>query len=114
MGRTDWDRILSIDPSSLTDDDMEDVYPAVISCDVDEISDVHNLRTLMKLSQEILQFKDSQVKIIILLFFFIQITIIGHCCCYRQGCRLIKDNVLSVSSMPEYLLFEYYCLLLMG
>lgn len=65
MGRTDWDRILSVDPSSLTDDDMEDLYPAMISCDVDEISDVHNLRILMKLSQEILQYKDNQVTTII-------------------------------------------------
>ncbi|OAD55251.1 hypothetical protein WN48_05217 [Eufriesea mexicana] len=66
MGRSDWDRILSADPSSLTDDDMEDLYPAMISCDVDEISDVHNLRTLMKLSQEILQYKDSQVESLLL------------------------------------------------
>lgn len=65
MGRTDWDRILSVDPSSLTDDDMEDLYPAMISCDVDDISDIHNLRILMKLSQEVLQYKDNQVKIII-------------------------------------------------
>ncbi|KOC58823.1 Centrosomal protein of 290 kDa [Habropoda laboriosa] len=66
MGRIDWDRILSADPSSLTDDDMEDLYPAMISCDVDEISDVHNLRTLMKLSQEILQYKDNQVESLLL------------------------------------------------
>ncbi|XP_034174302.2 centrosomal protein 290kDa [Osmia lignaria lignaria] len=66
MGRTDWDHILSIDPSSLTDDDMEDLYPAMISCDVDEISDIHNLRTLMKMSQEILQYKDNQVESLLL------------------------------------------------
>lgn len=65
MGRTDWDHLLSTDPSSLTDDDMEDFYPAIVSCDVDDISDIHNLRTLIKLSQEILQYKDHQVKIII-------------------------------------------------
>ncbi|CAK9795503.1 Centrosomal protein of 290 kDa [Anthophora quadrimaculata] len=66
MGRIDWDRILSADPSSLTDDDIEDLYPAMISYDVDEISDVHNLRTLMKLSQEILQYKDNQVESLLL------------------------------------------------
>ncbi|XP_017893114.1 centrosomal protein of 290 kDa [Ceratina calcarata] len=66
MGRTDWDRIFSADPSSLTDDDMEALYPAIISCDVDEISDTHNLRTLMKLSQEILQYKDNQVESLLL------------------------------------------------
>ncbi|XP_076656438.1 centrosomal protein 290kDa [Halictus rubicundus] len=66
MGRTDWERILTSDPSSLTDDDIEDFYPTLISCDVDEISDVHNLRTLMKLSQEILQYKDNQVESLLL------------------------------------------------
>ncbi|XP_054003238.1 centrosomal protein of 290 kDa isoform X1 [Hylaeus anthracinus] len=66
MGRTDLDRILSIDPSSLTDDDMEDLYPAMISCDVDEISNLHNLRVLMKVSQEILQYKDNQVESLLL------------------------------------------------
>ncbi|KAK1134937.1 hypothetical protein K0M31_007703 [Melipona bicolor] len=66
MGRTDWDRILSVDPSSLTDDDMEDLYPAMISCDVDEISNIHNLRILMKLSQEVLQYKDNQVESLLL------------------------------------------------
>ncbi|XP_076288209.1 centrosomal protein 290kDa [Lasioglossum baleicum] len=66
MGRTDWERILASDPSSLTDDDIEDFYPTLISCDVDEISDVHNLRTLMKLSQEILQYKDNQVESLLL------------------------------------------------
>nr|XP_031834342.1 centrosomal protein of 290 kDa isoform X1 [Nomia melanderi] len=66
MGRTDWERILTADPSSLTDDDMEDLYPTIISCDVDEIGDVHNLRTLMKLSQEILQYKDNQVESLLL------------------------------------------------
>ncbi|XP_043248630.1 centrosomal protein of 290 kDa [Colletes gigas] len=66
MGRTDLDRILSIDPSSLTDDDIEDLYPAMISCDVDEISNLHNLRVLVKLSQEILQYKDNQVESLLL------------------------------------------------
>ncbi|CAL7934044.1 unnamed protein product [Xylocopa violacea] len=66
MGRTDWDRILSADPSLLAADDMEELFPAIISCDADEINDVHNLRILMKLSQEILQYKDNQVESLLL------------------------------------------------
>ncbi|XP_033329753.2 centrosomal protein 290kDa isoform X1 [Megalopta genalis] len=66
MGRTDWVRILASDPSSLTDDDMEDLYPTLISCDIDEINDIHNLRTIMKLSQEVLQYKDNQVESLLL------------------------------------------------
>ncbi|XP_066583835.1 uncharacterized protein [Prorops nasuta] len=66
MGRTDWDRILSINPSSLTDEDIEDFYPAIINCNVDEISNVANLQTILKVSQEILQYKDNQVESLLL------------------------------------------------
>lgn len=62
MVHTDWDRILSVNASSLTDEEIEDLFPAVVQCDVDEITDVHNLRTLMRLSQEIMTYKDNQVK----------------------------------------------------
>jgi len=62
MVRTDWDRILSVNVSSLTDEEIEDLFPTVIRCDVNEITDVYNLRTLMRLSQEMLTYKDNQVK----------------------------------------------------
>lgn len=61
MVRTDWDRILSINASSLTDEEIEDLFPAVVRCDVDEIVDIHGLRTLVRLSQEMLTYKDNQV-----------------------------------------------------
>lgn len=63
MVHTDWDRILSVNASSLTDEEIEDLFPAVVRCDVDEITDVQSLRTLMRLSQEIMTYKDNQVKI---------------------------------------------------
>lgn len=62
MVHTDWDRILSVNVSSLTDEEIEDLFPAVVRCDVDEIIDVHSLRTLVRLSQEIMTYKDNQVK----------------------------------------------------
>jgi len=61
MVRTDWDRILSVNASSLTDEEIEDLFPAVVRCDVDEIADIHGLRTLVRLSQEMLTYKDNQV-----------------------------------------------------
>lgn len=61
MVRTDWDRILSVNASSLTDEEIENLFPAVVRCDVDEIADIPGLRTLVRLSQEILTYKDNQV-----------------------------------------------------
>ncbi|XP_072743789.1 centrosomal protein of 290 kDa isoform X2 [Anoplolepis gracilipes] len=66
MVRTDWDRILSVNASSLTDEEIEDLFPTVVRCDVNEITDVYNLRTLMKLSQEMLTYKDNQVEALLL------------------------------------------------
>ena len=62
MVRTDWDRLLSVNASSLTDEEIEDLFPAVVRCDVDEIADIHGLRTLVRLSQEMLTYKDNQVR----------------------------------------------------
>lgn len=61
MVRTDWDRILSVNASSLTDEEIEDLFPTVVQCNLDEIADIHGLRTLMRLSQEMLTYKDNQV-----------------------------------------------------
>ncbi|KMQ92334.1 centrosomal protein [Lasius niger] len=66
MVRTDWDRILSVNASSLTDEEIEDLFPTVVRCDVNEITDVYNLRTLMRLSQEMLTYKDNQVEALLL------------------------------------------------
>ncbi|KYM95179.1 PREDICTED: centrosomal protein of 290 kDa [Cyphomyrmex costatus] len=66
MVRTDWDRILSVNASSLTDEEIEDLFPAVVRCDVDEIADIHGLRTLVRLSQEMLTYKDNQVEALLL------------------------------------------------
>ncbi|XP_077268210.1 centrosomal protein 290kDa isoform X1 [Temnothorax americanus] len=66
MVRTDWDRILSVNASSLTDEEIEDLFPTVVRCDVDEIADVHGLRTLVRLSQEMLTYKDNQVEALLL------------------------------------------------
>ncbi|XP_029158200.1 centrosomal protein of 290 kDa-like [Nylanderia fulva] len=66
MGRTDWDRILSVNASSLTDDEIEDLFPAVVRCDVNEITDVYNLRTLVRLAQEMLTYKDNHVEALLL------------------------------------------------
>ncbi|XP_029679653.1 centrosomal protein of 290 kDa-like isoform X1 [Formica exsecta] len=66
MVRTDWDRILSINVSSLTDEEIEDLFPEVVRCDVNEITDVYNLRTLMRLSQEMLTYRDNQVEALLL------------------------------------------------
>ncbi|XP_011868015.1 PREDICTED: centrosomal protein of 290 kDa isoform X2 [Vollenhovia emeryi] len=66
MVRTDWDRILSVNASSLTDEEIEDLFPTVVRCDVDEIADIHGLRTLVRLSQEMLTYKDNQVEALLL------------------------------------------------
>ncbi|XP_018356859.1 PREDICTED: centrosomal protein of 290 kDa-like [Trachymyrmex septentrionalis] len=66
MVRTDWDRLLSVNASSLTDEEIEDLFPAVVRCDVDEIADIHGLRTLVRLSQEMLTYKDNQVEALLL------------------------------------------------
>lgn len=62
MAHTDWDRVLSVNASSLTDEEIEDLFPVIVRCDVDEISDIQSLRTLMRISQEMLSYKDNQVK----------------------------------------------------
>ncbi|KAG5345889.1 CE290 protein, partial [Acromyrmex heyeri] len=61
MVRTDWDRLLSVNASSLTDEEIEDLFPAVVRCDAEEIADIHGLRTLVRLSQEMLTYKDNQI-----------------------------------------------------
>lgn len=66
MVRTDWDRILSVNASSLTDEEIEDLFPTVVRCDVNDITDVYNLRTLVRLSQEMLTYKDNQVEALLL------------------------------------------------
>ncbi|XP_011049830.1 PREDICTED: centrosomal protein of 290 kDa [Acromyrmex echinatior] len=66
MVRTDWDRLLSVNASSLTDEEIEDLFPAVVRCDVDEIADIHGLRTLVRLSQEMLTYKDNQVEALLI------------------------------------------------
>ncbi|KAL2711712.1 centrosomal protein of 290 kDa-like isoform X1 [Vespula squamosa] len=62
MVRTNWERIFSLNVSSLTDEEIEDLCPTIMRCNVDEISDTHNLQTLMRISQEMLQYKDNQVE----------------------------------------------------
>nr|XP_050862423.1 centrosomal protein of 290 kDa isoform X1 [Vespula vulgaris] len=62
MVRTNWERIFSLNVSSLTDEEIEDLCPTIMRCNVDEISDIHNLQTLMRISQEMLQYKDNQVE----------------------------------------------------
>lgn len=61
MVRINWERIFSLNVSSLTDEEIEDLCPTIMRCNVDEISDIKNLQTLMKISQEMLQYKDNQV-----------------------------------------------------
>ncbi|XP_043474631.1 centrosomal protein of 290 kDa isoform X2 [Leptopilina heterotoma] len=62
MVAVDWDRVLSINPQSLKDEEIEDLYPMVVECDAEEINNIHNLQVLFKISQEILQIKDSQIE----------------------------------------------------
>jgi negative regulator of sigma E activity len=61
MVHTDWDRVLSVNVSSLTDEEIEDLFPVIVHCNVDEISDIYSLRTLIRISQEILSYRDNQV-----------------------------------------------------
>lgn len=61
MVEIDWDRVLSINPVSLRDEEIEDFYPMVAECDIEEVSNIHNLKVLFKISQEILQYRDNQV-----------------------------------------------------
>lgn len=61
MVQVDWDRILAVKAVTLTDDEIEDLFPMVIRCEIEEVDDIKNLRALMKLSQEMLQYKDNQV-----------------------------------------------------
>lgn len=71
MVQINWDRILSIKAVSLTDEEIEDLFPMVIRCDVESIDDIHNLKALMKLLQEMLQHKDNQVNNLTLLLYII-------------------------------------------
>lgn len=61
MVEIDWERIRAVKAISLTDDEIEDLFPIVIKCEIEKIDDVFDLRAIMKLSQEILQYKDNQV-----------------------------------------------------
>lgn len=70
MVAVDWDRVLSLNPLSLKDDEIEDLYPMVVECDAEEINNIHNLQALFKISQEILQIKDSQVNLCINIHIF--------------------------------------------
>ncbi|XP_035723608.1 centrosomal protein of 290 kDa-like isoform X1 [Vespa mandarinia] len=62
MVRTNWEQIFSLNISSLTDEEIEDLCPTIMRCNIDEISDVQNLQMLMRISQEMLQYKDNQVE----------------------------------------------------
>ncbi|KAK2580640.1 hypothetical protein KPH14_007746 [Odynerus spinipes] len=66
MVQTNWERIFSLNVSSLTDEEIEDLCPTIIRCKVDEVTDIHNLQTLMRISQEMLQYKDNQVESLLL------------------------------------------------
>ncbi|XP_015122531.1 centrosomal protein cep290 [Diachasma alloeum] len=66
MVQIDWVRIRAVKASSLTDDEIEDLFPMVIKCDTEEVDDILDLRAVMKLSQEILQYKDNQVESLLL------------------------------------------------
>lgn len=61
MVEIDWDRIRAVKAVSLTDEEIENLFPSVVKCEIETIDDVHNLRAIMKLSQEMLQYKDNQV-----------------------------------------------------
>lgn len=61
MVQVDWDRIRAVKAVSLTDDEIEDLFPMVIGCDTEQVDNINNLRALIKLSQEMLQYKDNQV-----------------------------------------------------
>lgn len=61
MVRMNWELVLSVKPSALTDQEIEDLFPMVVSCEVESVENIHNLKALMKLSQEMLQHKDNQV-----------------------------------------------------
>ncbi|XP_020710825.2 centrosomal protein of 290 kDa isoform X2 [Athalia rosae] len=66
MVRVNWEQILSVRASALTDQEIEDIFPMVVSCDVEDVESIQNLRVLMKLSQEVLQYKDNQVESLLL------------------------------------------------
>ncbi|XP_011300810.1 centrosomal protein of 290 kDa isoform X2 [Fopius arisanus] len=66
MVQIDWDRIRGVRASTLTDSEIEDLFPMVIKCETEDIDDIFDLRTVMKLSQEMLQFKDNQVESLLL------------------------------------------------
>lgn len=57
----DWNRIRTVKVSSVTDEEIEELFPMIIKCDVEEVDDIFDLRAVMKLSQEMLQYKDNQV-----------------------------------------------------
>ncbi|XP_046435026.1 centrosomal protein of 290 kDa [Neodiprion fabricii] len=66
MVRINWERVLSVKPAALTDEEIEDLFPMVVSCDIDNVENINNLKALMKLSQEMLQHKDNQVESLLL------------------------------------------------
>ncbi|KAK2587709.1 hypothetical protein KPH14_003822 [Odynerus spinipes] len=81
MVQTNWERIFSLNVSSLTDEEIEDLCPTIIRCNVAEIINVHNLQMLMRISQEMLQYKDNQVESLLV------------------ECRELKDTISSLK--PE-------------
>ncbi|XP_046753485.1 centrosomal protein of 290 kDa [Diprion similis] len=66
MVRMNWERVLSVKAAALTDEEIEDLFPMVVSCDIENVENIHNLKALMKLSQEMLQHKDNQVESLLL------------------------------------------------
>ncbi|KAF7992720.1 hypothetical protein HCN44_005064 [Aphidius gifuensis] len=66
MVEIDWDRIRAVKAVSLADEEIENLFPIVIKCDIETIDDIHDLRAIMKLSQEMLQYKDNQVESLLL------------------------------------------------
>ncbi|XP_012276740.1 centrosomal protein of 290 kDa [Orussus abietinus] len=66
MVQINWERILAIRPAQLSDEEIEDLFPMVVRCNVDDVDDAYNLKVLMKLSQEMLQHKDNQVESLLL------------------------------------------------
>lgn len=62
MDELDWEKISRQKISLFDEDELQELVAEIIECQGDGIENVGSLRALFRISQQLLQHKDNQVK----------------------------------------------------
>lgn len=61
MVNLDWNKILTVSPDDLTEQDKEDLYDNVLWYEIEPERSKEHVNALFKIAQEILKYKGEQV-----------------------------------------------------